>query len=222
VDDPKFANVYDDDAALATWLRLLIGADAMWPAPAHLPRKVKSRALDVLVKAGLVDLTTGDRYRIHGLEAERTRRSETGRNAAAVRWQSERNAVSNAKPMLDETRRDKTSQDEQSNWDGREDLETFVQLKHRIPTHRQRALLDDVLDRHDVSGPGWAAGIMRANPSDPIGAVIEADKTYRAERIAAANEAEKPKPKPRRAMGTPTSTRDLLNDWVASGKEPAA
>jgi hypothetical protein len=34
IDDPKFETVYDDDARLACWLRLLILADATWPTPA--------------------------------------------------------------------------------------------------------------------------------------------------------------------------------------------
>jgi len=36
-DDEKFAELYDDDGALASWLRLLITADAMYPAAAPIP-----------------------------------------------------------------------------------------------------------------------------------------------------------------------------------------
>lgn len=102
VDDPKFADVYDDDRALATWLRLLLHADAMYPAAATLPHGTRRSALDKLVKAALVDLGTGHRYRIHGLEAEREKRAEASRFAADVkhhgtdeakRRQSERNAA---------------------------------------------------------------------------------------------------------------------------------
>lgn len=127
MDDPKFADVYDDDAAFALWVRLLLHADAMYPAPATLPRGVRRAPLDKLVKAELVDLGTGHRYRIHGLTAEREKRAEAARFAAdvkhhgtaeALRRQSERSAgavraqsVRNADgvPLQDEPIRDKTS-----------------------------------------------------------------------------------------------------------------
>lgn len=114
IDDPKFANVYDDDRALAAWLRLLLVADQAWPASAHIPTGTNAKALAILVGAGLVDVGTGRRYRIHGLDKERTARSDTGRNAAAVRWHSERTRSSDAHPVQDETRRDETSKDETS------------------------------------------------------------------------------------------------------------
>jgi hypothetical protein len=85
VDDPKFASIYDDDQALATWLRLLLHADAMHPAPATLPQGTRKSALDKLVAAGLVEQGTGHRYRIHGLNAERGKRAEAARFAADVK-----------------------------------------------------------------------------------------------------------------------------------------
>ena len=86
IDDPKFLDVYDNDAALAAWLRLLLAADAMYPAPATIPRGVKAAALDRLVKAELVDLLPGDRYRLHGLRSEREQRTDQARKAARKRW----------------------------------------------------------------------------------------------------------------------------------------
>ena len=92
IDDPKFVDVYDNDAALATWLRLLISADASWPASASIPAAARRVPLALLVGAGLVDLMQGGRYRIHGLDSERNARSASGRNAAAMRWHREGNA----------------------------------------------------------------------------------------------------------------------------------
>lgn len=103
VDDPAFSTIYNDNDALACWLRMLIVADAMHPASAPMPRR--NRAVTSLVAAGLVLERPGNRYTILGLDAERERRSARGRNAAAVRWHS----VSNADALLDETRQDKTS-----------------------------------------------------------------------------------------------------------------
>lgn len=98
--------------------------------------------------------------------------------------------------------------------DGRADLEAFLLITRRAPTPKQRRLLDELLDRHDLTGPAWAADIMLKHSDDPIGAVIAADKAWRAERIAAAQEAEKPQPKPRRSRGLPQTTRDIMAEMA--------
>ena len=89
-DDEKFATVWHDDPALALWLRLLLAADASYPQPAHIPRGVKPRALERLVDAKLVDILPGDRFRIHGLQSERERRSEAARNAGLASGRARR------------------------------------------------------------------------------------------------------------------------------------
>jgi hypothetical protein len=73
----------------------------------------------------------------------------------------------------------------------REDIAAYRERWHKAPTAGQRKVLDDVLRRHDVTGPKWAADIIRANPDDPIGAVLEADKAWRLERGTAADADEK-------------------------------
>ena len=85
VDDPKFATVYDDDAALSLWLRLLLIADATYPASAPVP-VCDSSALTKLAEVRLIDLIGSSRYRIHGLERERLQRSSRARSAATRRW----------------------------------------------------------------------------------------------------------------------------------------
>ena len=79
IDDPRFERVYPDDHALAAWLRLLIEADAMYPAPAPLPRRVRAQAMRLLIDEGIVELVNADHYRIHGLAAERTGRYAGGK-----------------------------------------------------------------------------------------------------------------------------------------------
>lgn len=119
VDDPMFAQVYENDRAFAAWVRMLIVADAMWPASAPMPSK--SGAVRLLIESGLVIERPGNRYTIRGLDKERQSRSDSARNAAAVRWQSKRNA--SAMPRRDETRKDETSRGanapEQGLWNGR-------------------------------------------------------------------------------------------------------
>ena len=101
VDDPKFAAIYDDDHRLATWLRLLIVAEQAYPASANIPTGTHRASIAALADCGLIDLGTGSRYRVHGLASERDMRSQSARNAAAVRWHS------NGTARRDETRQDK-------------------------------------------------------------------------------------------------------------------
>ena len=100
VDDPMFEKVFDNDRALAQWLRMLLVADAFWPNSA--PMTHRNPTVRLLIDVGLVIPRSGNRYTMRGLEAERERRSASARNAAAVRWQSDRNAI--AMPRRDETR----------------------------------------------------------------------------------------------------------------------
>jgi len=118
-DDPRFVAVWPSDPCLALWLRLLVLADGTWPAPAPIPRSVRKRPLAVLVDAGLVNLVSGDLFRIHGMTKERSGRSKQAAHAADVRWHSastpvrntDGNARSNAEamPNRDETSKDETS-----------------------------------------------------------------------------------------------------------------
>lgn len=101
----EFPKIYADDHALASWVRLLLVADASWPMRPPLPRSVRAKALRCLVDAGLVILD-GDAYTVRGLDAERTRRRDAARVGAAQRWQNGRNANADANAM---PRRDETS-----------------------------------------------------------------------------------------------------------------
>ena len=91
-DDPKFAEVREDVCLFGAWALLLVLADIAWPGPAFVPPPVSDESLAKLVDCKLVDMVGGRMYRIHGLDAERDKRSQSGRNAAAVRWHSDRNA----------------------------------------------------------------------------------------------------------------------------------
>lgn len=85
IDDPKFAGVFDDDARLACWLRLLLVADGTWPAPAPIPANVRRAPFQHLVDVGLVDVLPGGRYRIHGMDSERGERRARAQKAANTR-----------------------------------------------------------------------------------------------------------------------------------------
>ena len=111
VDDPKFADVWDNDARIALWVRLLVAADLAWPQSAMIPRSAKKPALDALVACGLVDLVSRDQFRIHGMDTERKGRSEHAALAAQGRWHPPGNAPSiaagNAQGMPNRTEHNK-------------------------------------------------------------------------------------------------------------------
>ena len=94
----EFPLVWRDDAMLSAWLRLHSVADASWPMHPPLPRSIRPRVLARLVEVGLV-VTDGETYTTRGLDAERSTRSESARNAAAKRWQSKGNAGAYAVAM---------------------------------------------------------------------------------------------------------------------------
>lgn len=93
----NFPQVWDDDKALATWLRLLALADKLWPSPAEMPRGVSATAVKVLTGCGLVEHLPRHRFRIRGLDSQRQRRVDAAKNAAAGRWgNADSNTGSNA------------------------------------------------------------------------------------------------------------------------------
>lgn len=109
-----YPHIYADDAAFAAWMRLFVTAEAMWPAYPELPRSVRQRVLAKLTSCGLIT-TDGRTYQVKGMDAERTKRRDSARNAAAMRWQSARTAEGHASAM---PRRDETRRDEEAKRDG--------------------------------------------------------------------------------------------------------
>jgi hypothetical protein len=71
-------------SAWGHWVRLLVIADGMFPAPAPLPRWAEDGPVKELSDAGILEMD-GDYFRIHGLEPERARRSESATFAADVK-----------------------------------------------------------------------------------------------------------------------------------------
>lgn len=94
--EDEFPAVYDDDAALAAYTRLLKIANDAWPQCGRLPRSLKPGALRKLKAATLVEIVAGDRFRIRGLAGERERRSAAGKAGADARWSAASNPHGNA------------------------------------------------------------------------------------------------------------------------------
>lgn len=81
--DGKFRGL--SSAAWGQWVRLLVVADGMYPAPAPLPRWTEEEPLAELVAAGIIDLEVGDHFRVHGMVSERAGRAEAATYAADVK-----------------------------------------------------------------------------------------------------------------------------------------
>jgi hypothetical protein len=143
VDDPLFERVYDTPT-LGTWLRMLLVADAMYPTTAPLGRR--NPAINLLIEVGLVIVKPGNRYSMRGMEAERERRSDAGRNAAAVRWQS----VRNADPMLV---RAEQSRAEQTNG---QSPPTFMGYRPKAGPPAERLPGEAFVPRHEGQHPDCA------------------------------------------------------------------
>ena len=198
-------------------MRLLINADALWPAPAPLHRTAKPKALSKLVDAGIVDLLPRDRYRIHGLDAERGRRRDAARTPPKRDPDGPQTGtvrLANGSPAraLAETRRDETSQAEPSNARDEPHIEAWLIARHRLPTERQQAFLDRYLQVFDVTGPERMAKIILEHPDDPIAFLKEDLDKHREERLnGLGTYTPKPRPKAKREPW-----QDLLRDKLAA------
>ena len=87
IDDTRFETIYPNDRNLATWLRMLIMADAMYPAPAPLAGFSRAAVQALTDPAcGLVEIVGDRHFRLHGLKTERSQQSDAGKIGAAARW----------------------------------------------------------------------------------------------------------------------------------------
>lgn len=83
----EYPDVYADNDAFATWMRLLVVSEQTWPLPPELPRSVKGRGLQMLVDAGLVALGPKYTFAVLGHDKERSRRhgaAIAGATASAI------------------------------------------------------------------------------------------------------------------------------------------
>lgn len=138
MDDDKFDGIREDMRHFGTWSLLLMVADMAWPAPAFLPPAPKA-SVTALVEAGLVDILSGGRYRVHGLDAERGRRSESARAAGLSSARSRGFGTAVEQPLNDRSNTRSTAsqlaepsrelaENEPSQADDRDALDRFYEL----------------------------------------------------------------------------------------------
>jgi hypothetical protein len=153
--DPKFEQIYGDDRHLATWLRLLIAADATWPAPADVPASARKLSVAALVEAKLIDLLPSGMFKVRGLDAERGRRRDAARDSADARYgrtpnashsQSERSpngVLAEPSQAEDETRR---AEGEASR--ATEPPDVYWTLTGRYPSDKPLSWIDDLSSKY--------------------------------------------------------------------------
>jgi hypothetical protein len=91
-----------------------------------------------------------------------------------------------AERRQDKTRQEKTIEDDDPPW-----LTAWLSLKMRMPTVRQRDVIESYVRVFDVTGPERAARVILGKPDDPIGALLEDLRTFRESRKTDAEEAER-------------------------------
>ena len=132
VDDDKFRTIVDDDRHFAAWCRLLMIAEGSWPASANLPRSARMGSVRALQAAGLLDIQSGGRYKIHGLDREREMRSDKARASASLRW--ERSKTEGGKPASRGVRFKVLTRDEFTcRYCGRKAPDVTLDVDHVIP-----------------------------------------------------------------------------------------
>lgn len=138
MDDEKFDGVREDVRLFGSWSLLLVVADMAWPSPAFVPPTVPKAALAVLSERGLVDLMPGHRFKLRGLAAERTRRSDSARNAAALRWQREGNAETMPRRGRDEAEQSQAEQTREEN----DVVHDYYRMTARFPNETIKGWLE--------------------------------------------------------------------------------
>jgi hypothetical protein len=97
-EDADLADILLDHDQVAAYFEMLHQSDRQAGAPVLIPRAVQQGWLDRWVKAGLIELASGDHYIVPGTAEAATRRIEKARSAARARWGADApsNAQSNA------------------------------------------------------------------------------------------------------------------------------
>lgn len=141
--DDKFVDVRQDMRHFGSWTLLLVVADMAWPAPAYVPPVVPRASLRKLCEVGLIDSLPGGMYRVHGLDAERSRRgSAAKRDPNGTQLGPKREADGS----LDKT---STSKDEtsQGQAEARDPADIYWQLTGKWPSEKALSWIDSLTEQ---------------------------------------------------------------------------
>ena len=142
MEDPKFDGIREDPRHLGSWTLLLIVADMAWPAPAFPPPAIPKASMKALVDAGLIDPLSGGRFRLHGLDAERSWRQNAARSGTK-RDPSGNHSGPERTPELPlaEQSRDET---EKSQAEQGDPLDTYWVLSGTFPSGNAKKWLEEM------------------------------------------------------------------------------
>lgn len=176
-EDPRFASIYPDERHLGTWLRLLMLADAMYPTAAPVPATARAVSVAALVDCGLIQLIPGGLYRVHGLAAERERRSRTGTPEVPDRNPTGSPAVPDRTPTgtppepngnlaragVAELSRDEQSQAETRTARAPDPADVYWTLTGRYPTDKVLGWVDELSSQYGVEAVTRALATAHTN-----------------------------------------------------------
>jgi hypothetical protein len=159
--DEKFDGIREDLRLFGAWSLLLVIADMAYPVPAYIPPTVPRASVRRLVEVGLIDEMPGHRYLVHGLEAERVRRSEAGRAGGKASGRSRSADATNPERTFNERStvvepdkgRDKdeakTRQSQDTAQDGaRDPADVYWQLVGRWPKDGALSWIDGLTEQY--------------------------------------------------------------------------
>jgi len=99
-----YPDVYADNDAFATWMRLLVVSEKAWPAVPELPRSARVKDVHKLRDRGLVALGPDFTFALKGFDAERTRRHATAIAGANASANARANATADVEPIRERER----------------------------------------------------------------------------------------------------------------------
>jgi hypothetical protein len=107
--EADYPTVWNDNDCLSTWLRMLTVAEAAWPALPEIPRSARMPFVQRIAATSLIELVGPYKYRIKGMDAERSARSNAASNAARTRYgTADSTAVRTAPTMPNQTEPNQT------------------------------------------------------------------------------------------------------------------
>lgn len=150
------------------------------------------------------------RHVTEGVTENVTRHDVTSRVTRHTPPRLDKAKPSRTESLSKENRRGRAGDD-----DERADVQALLDRGWKRVTTPQRAILDEVLDLHDVTGPAWAASIIAATPHDrdPLAAVKSAHSRWKAERSESGVTAEAKWEEQKRADRNGTPAIDVDGDF---------
>ncbi len=216
LEDERFEDIRGDMRHFGSWALMLMVADMAYPAPAFIPPTVSRASLAKLADCGLIEPLKGGLFRVHGLEAERSRRAGggldgsprgTGREPERTPAGAEPEPLARAlaKPSQDETRKAEPSPEPATpdKLDGAGETEDALDVYWRLggsyPSGKAKEWIEQLAAEFGDTATGNA--IAAETVSGPRGTILQRaqnrlrSEAHKAEKDRAAKAIERVAPK---------------------------